>query len=61
MTKWQIERNDWPKGCPKCGSTINPIDNYMQGNGKYVEEWRCDECRFEWKELYEFVEWTPKV
>ena len=58
MTPYRIPETTCPETCPKCGSdNINTFD--VDGAASIVFKGVCDHCTFEWREYYDFKNWTP--
>lgn len=56
-----MEKNIYPKGCPKCNSEETEYhDIYAYDNGKVAIDWECNHCDYQWTEHYGFEVWEPR-
>ena len=56
-----MNEDNYPESCPKCGSKEQrrtEIDSYSPRSVDI--DWVCDDCGFEWREVYYFKEWYEK-
>lgn len=46
--------------CPKCGSNVYEIIWDMFDGDRYEITCECDECSYEWVEVYKYISWRKK-
>ena len=46
--------------CPNCGSNVYEIIWDMFDGDRYEITCECDECSYEWVEVYKYISWRKK-
>ena len=60
MKRFNIDYDEEPQFCPECEGT-NISGEAINAESNSRDMWCNDsECKFEWREIYQFVKWEPK-